>query len=74
MSNNAATLLAEALKLSAEERENLAMDILDSLEEPLSDYASMSEEEFTRELQRRSQELLEHPEMGIPWEQVKGMR
>jgi putative addiction module component (TIGR02574 family) len=74
MSERSATLLAEALKLTDQERAKLAEDILESLDGPPSDYDSMSEEDFIAELQRRSAELSEHPEQGVSWEQVKEMR
>jgi putative addiction module component (TIGR02574 family) len=74
MSERAATLLTEALKLSDEEREALADALWDSLDGPSSDYDAMTEEEFKAELDRRAEELRQHPERAIPWEQVEKMR
>jgi putative addiction module component (TIGR02574 family) len=70
MSERAATLLAEALKLSEEERAALADELYASLDgEP--DIDSISDEEFARELERRHQEYLRDPSVGIPMEEVK---
>jgi putative addiction module component (TIGR02574 family) len=70
MSERAATLLAEALKLSEEERVALADELYASLnDEP--DIDSMSDEEFARELERRHQEFLRDPSVGVPLEEVK---
>lgn len=74
MSERTETLLSEALLLSEAERAKLAEELLDSLDGSPSDYASMTEEELIAELDRRSKELREHPERGIPWEQVKEMQ
>jgi putative addiction module component (TIGR02574 family) len=74
MSERVATLLAEALKLSEDERAELADGLYDSLDGPPSDYERMTHEEFRAELDRRAAELRQHPERAIPWEQVKDMR
>ena len=74
MSERYAAVLAEALKLSEVERVELADALLDGLDGPPSDYDAMTEEEFKAELDRRAEELRQHPERGIPWEQVREMR
>jgi putative addiction module component (TIGR02574 family) len=71
MSERTATLLAEALKLSEEERVELADQLYDSLDGPPSDYDGMTEEEFKAELDRRHEEFLRDPSVGIPWEEVQ---
>ena len=71
MSERAATLLAEALKLSEEERAELADRLYDSLDGPTDDYGGMTDEEFKAELERRAEELRRHPERAIPWDEVK---
>jgi putative addiction module component (TIGR02574 family) len=58
-------LLAEAMKLPADEREELAARLLDSLEP--SSAISIEDEE---ELRRRADEARSGA-AGIPWDQVK---
>ena len=70
MSERAATLLAEALKLSEEERVELADQLYESLDAG-SDIDSMTEEEFKAELDRRHEEFLRDPSVGVPLEEVK---
>ena len=70
MSKRAATLLAEALKLSEEERAELADQLYASLDDE-PDIDSMSDEEFARELERRHQEYLRDPSVGVSLEEVK---
>jgi putative addiction module component (TIGR02574 family) len=72
MSERYTSLLAEALKLSEEERANLAYAIFDSLDGP-ADIHAMSDEEFKAELDRRHEEFLRDPSVGVPWEEVKRM-
>jgi putative addiction module component (TIGR02574 family) len=70
MSERAATLLTEALKLPEEERAELANQLYASLEgEP--NINSMSDDEFAKELERRHQEYLRDPSVGVPLEEVK---
>jgi putative addiction module component (TIGR02574 family) len=73
MSERVAALLNEALKLTADERTDLADALWDSLDGPPSEYDAMTDEEFKAELDRRHEELRQHPERGIPWEEVKRM-
>jgi putative addiction module component (TIGR02574 family) len=73
MSERTASLLAAALQLSEEERAELVEGLLDSLGGPDSDIDRMTEEEFAAELDRRAEEFLRNPSVGIPWEQVKDM-
>jgi putative addiction module component (TIGR02574 family) len=71
MSKRTAALLAEAMKLSDKERAKLAEGILESLDNDTSDIDSMSDEEFTEELNRRHEEFLRDPSVGIPLDEVK---
>jgi putative addiction module component (TIGR02574 family) len=71
MSERVTALLAEALKLSDEERGELADALLDSLDGPPSDYDGMTEAEFKAELDRRHEEFLRDPSVGVPLEEVK---
>jgi putative addiction module component (TIGR02574 family) len=71
MSERVKALLAEALRLSEEERAELADGLLDTLEGPPSDIDAMTDEEFKVELDRRHEEFLRDPSVGIPWEEVQ---
>jgi putative addiction module component (TIGR02574 family) len=73
MSERTASLLAAALQLSEEERAELVEGLLDSLDGPDSDIDRMTEEEFAAELDRRHEEFLRDPSVGVPWEEVKRM-
>lgn len=67
----AADLLAAALKLPPDEREELAGRLWDSLDPPGSDIDRLTDEEFEAELHRRAEELRRDPSSGIPWEEVR---
>lgn len=73
MSERVAAILKEALKLTEEERADLANALWDSLDGPPSDYDAMTDEEFKAELDRRHEEFLRDPSVGVPWEEVKRM-
>jgi putative addiction module component (TIGR02574 family) len=70
MSERVTALLTEALKLSEGERAALADQLYDSLDAG-SDIDSMTDEEFARELNRRHEECLRDPSVGVPLEEVK---
>ena len=70
MSEQAATLLAEALKLPEAERTALADQLYESVD-PEPDVDSMTDEEFKAELDRRHEEYLRDPSVAIPLEEVK---
>ena len=70
MTQQVTDLLTTALLLSLAEREELADRLWDSLEPPDA-HADMTEEEFAAELERRHQEFLRDPSVGVPWEEVK---
>ena len=65
--------MAEALKLTEDERAELADQLYDSIDGPPGDYEEMTEEEFKAELDRRAEELRQYPERGIPWAEVRHM-
>ncbi len=71
MSKRSAAVLVEAMKLSKKERAELAEGLLESLDGPATDIDSMSEEDFKAELDRRREELIKDPSLGIPWGEVK---
>jgi putative addiction module component (TIGR02574 family) len=73
MSEKVAELLKSAMLLSAEERQELAECLEDSLDAP-DLHVGMTEEEFIAELNRRHEEFLRDPSVAIPWEEVKKMR
>lgn len=73
MSERYQAVLVEALKLSDEERADLADALWDSLGAPPAGYGEMTDDEFKAELDRRAEELRQHPERAIPWEEVKRM-
>jgi putative addiction module component (TIGR02574 family) len=69
---SAALILAEALKLPAEERAALAEQLLDSVDDEAGKSVDeMTDEELGAELERRHQEYLRDPSVGIPWEVVR---
>jgi putative addiction module component (TIGR02574 family) len=74
MSSKTAELLAAALKLPPEERQELADRLLDSLDPPASAIDRMTDAEFEAELTRRMDESDRDPSVRIPWEQVREMR
>jgi putative addiction module component (TIGR02574 family) len=74
MSSTVADLLAAALALPPEEREELATRIFDSLDPPASAIDRMTDAEFEAELTRRMDESDRDPSVRIPWEQVREMR
>ena len=71
MSERVTALLAEVLTLPEEDREQLAYALLDSLGGTVPNIDAMTEEEFKAELDRRHEEFLRDPSVGIPWEEVK---
>lgn len=71
MSPHADELLAQVLRLPDEERAELVERLLDALDPPASEIDRMTDEEFAAELERRHQEFLRDPSVGIPWEEVK---
>ena len=56
----------QALKLSHDERYDLAMDLWDSVEEPLPDV----DDATWAELQRRMDDIERNPSQLRPWEEV----
>jgi len=73
MTQKVTELLASALELSPDEREELADCLWASVEMP-DEHAGMSEEEFVAELERRARELKADQRLGVPWEEVKNRR
>jgi putative addiction module component (TIGR02574 family) len=59
------------VKLSEEDRAELADQILESINPNGTELVHLTEEEFAAKLERRHQEFLRDPSVGIPWEEVK---
>lgn len=70
MSDDAASILNAAMKLSESDRLALALALHDSVP---SDQEELSEAEFIAELDRRRAESERDPSSMIPWEEVKRM-
>ena len=66
-------LLAEAIKLPVDDRVELVDRIWESIEPPESDIDQLTNEELEAELNRRRDELIAHPERGIPCEKALEM-
>ena len=66
MTNAAAKLLADAMQLSEDEREELAAKLLDSLEPPPG--ISIDDKD---EIEARAAEARGGSVAGIPWDEVK---
>jgi putative addiction module component (TIGR02574 family) len=67
---SAASILAEALKLSVDERAALAEQLLDSVDDEAGKSVDeMTDEELSAELQRRRQESQDHPENSMDAEE-----
>jgi putative addiction module component (TIGR02574 family) len=66
MTNAAAKLLADAMQLSEDEREELAGKLLDSLEPPPG--ISIDDKD---EIEARANEARSGSVPGIPWDEVK---
>lgn len=71
MSRVVAELLAAALKLTPDERNELAEQLLDSLDPADTGIDAMTDEEFKAELDRRAAEAERDPSVMIPWEEVR---
>ena len=74
MSERSASVLAEALTLSDEERAEMVEELLESLDGREFDNDWISEGDLLAELDRRAAELREHPERGVSWEQARELR
>ncbi|MBI5504648.1 MAG: addiction module protein [Deltaproteobacteria bacterium] len=70
MTSRAQELLREALTLPAQERADVAAELLASLEETVDDLEQL-ESEWAAEIERRARRVLAEPSAGIPWEEVR---
>jgi putative addiction module component (TIGR02574 family) len=71
MTSRAQDLLREALTLPAEERADVAAELLASLDEaPLRDMAEV-EAAWAHEIERRARRVMSGESAGEPWEDVR---
>ncbi len=70
MSDNASTILREALALPADERARVAADLIASLDEEREDAAGV-QTAWAQELERRARRALDAPARGQEWDQVR---
>jgi putative addiction module component (TIGR02574 family) len=69
MSTEVKQLLLEALKLSTEDRAELATELLASLDEPHD--RDDVEDAWAAEIERRARRVLAEESSGTPWEEVR---
>jgi len=70
MTSRAQELLREVLTLPADDRANVAAELLASLDEPEADLATV-ETEWAAEIERRARRVLAGQSTGIAWEDVR---
>lgn len=71
MTDDARTLLREALALPDEERADLAAELLASLEGPTADDATEVQRAWTQEIERRARRVLAGESQGEDWAHVR---
>jgi putative addiction module component (TIGR02574 family) len=74
MTQRAAELLADAMRLAEPERAALTEQLLASFDPEPGTTDPVDDAEFLAELDRRADELRRDPAAGIPWDDVKNMR
>lgn len=65
-------LLSEALTLPAEERADVAAELLASLDELLPDNEAAAEAAWATEIERRARRVMAGETAGEPWDEVRG--
>jgi putative addiction module component (TIGR02574 family) len=70
MTDRAQALLREALALPADERADVAAELLASLDDPETDTADI-EAAWAAEIEKRARRVLAGESAGIPWEDVR---
>ena len=71
MGNDARTLLTEALELTADDRAELAAELLASFDDPASDSQEEVDRLWAAEIERRSNRVLSGESRGEPWDEVR---
>jgi putative addiction module component (TIGR02574 family) len=70
MTSRAQELLREALALPAEERADVAAELLASLDDTKTDIAEI-EAAWAAEIEKRARRVLAEESPGIPWDDVR---
>ncbi len=71
MTQRAQELLREALALPAEERADVAAELLASLDEPPASDPATVQAQWAAEIERRARRVLSGESAGEPWEDVR---
>jgi putative addiction module component (TIGR02574 family) len=71
VTSRAQELLREALTLPAEERADVAAELLASLDEAPAEDAAEVEAAWAREIERRARRVMSGESAGEPWEDVR---
>lgn len=71
MTSRAQELLRDALALPADERADVAAELLASLDEPAPMEATAVEAMWAREIERRARRVLAGESAGEPWDDVR---
>lgn len=71
MGDDARTLLTDALELTADDRAELAAELLASLDEPTSDSQEEIDRLWAAEIERRSNRVLSGESLGEPWDEAR---
>jgi putative addiction module component (TIGR02574 family) len=70
MTENGSTVLREALALPADERAQVAADLIASLDEDREDAATVAAA-WAAEVERRARQVLRDPSSGEDWDQAR---
>ena len=71
MTSRAQEVLREALAWSADERAELAAELLASLDEAAAEDPAEVEAAWAAEIERRARRVMSGESAGIPWEDVR---
>ena len=70
MTDRAQALLREALMLAAEERADVAAELLASLDDPVTDLSDV-EAAWAAEIEKRARRVMAGESQGASWEEVR---
>jgi putative addiction module component (TIGR02574 family) len=71
MTQKAKAILRDALSLPADQRADIAAELLDSLDQPRIDDEESAARLWAAEIERRARRALADPDGGEPWEIVR---